>query len=201
MEQIANSLGKFVYRDLLYVIAGLICLTAYAWTYQPTPPENLPLQELTFGGIAYVVGFVSQEIFSVLQIVCLREVSVPSKAWSIFNLAAKLDQSVLKGMTQQQLLEAKVCYRSQADIPELTRSQISRYIILKDIAGKFGSALLMSALIQIPYLLWMDGPKHTAASFFLLCLFLGAFLAFQSYFRANQVAWYMVSFVNKMPKN
>jgi peptidoglycan/LPS O-acetylase OafA/YrhL len=67
MPDLARSLGKFLYRDVFYIVAGFIIISSAAYLDKPVLPHlvgNDTVYALLATAFAYAVGLLNQEIWS-----------------------------------------------------------------------------------------------------------------------------------------
>ena len=198
MESLAKALGRFLSRDILYVAAGSLMVSAAA------AGAGFNLNDLNIGiaiiGLVagYAVCYVTQEVLGTVWLVSLKTVSPPDFRWKIFNIGTQLESSLIEGKTQDDLESLRLEYWAlNPPPPDRIKEQIERYIFLQDVCVKFGTSFMSAPLI---FSLTRKFSGQTAGMSFdwwqiLLLMIPGLILCLQSSFRSNQTAWFMIQFL------
>ncbi len=198
MRGLLRALGMFVYRDLLYVFAGLLIVIPFGTAFEIEWENTTPLAPVLLLILAYVSCYVFQELLAIAGLACVLD-AAPSN-WltrGVFNRAANLDFSEVDQLSPMELEEAKNRYwRKKKPAPVRLREQIERFLMLRDICVKFGTGASVGSLL---YLLGRvsyhtDGADRLDIAVGVFGLFVGAFLLAQSFFRASQVAYHIVGY-------
>lgn len=81
MDELVKALRHYIARDLVYLVAGGTVIATFLYGFPPTlDPKRWPtVLYLLTGGIAYVVGYVVQDICSVLRLVTTAPVPDPGR--------------------------------------------------------------------------------------------------------------------------
>ncbi len=197
MEPLVKSLGKFVSRDLLYVAAGLILVCTTVEAFQITLGNLTSVGVFLVLIISYISCYTAQEVLAILKVLCLQDAATSNSLSRVYNIPAKLDLSILDRLSDSELENIKNNYwYLEEPPPERIKEQIERFIFLRDICVKFGTALTLSPIIFISARLLNNSEIGFAEVLFCaLSLLGGLFLCGQSYFRSTQTAWHIVSYM------
>jgi len=80
LEHLPKSIRDFIGRDVVYVIAGGVLLSSVLYRFDCLPSRDTPLAFYILGiGLAYVVGFALQDLFSIIGLVTTAQVTKPCR--------------------------------------------------------------------------------------------------------------------------
>ncbi len=164
MDEIVKGLGKFLNRDLMYIIGGIsfILSITYAFGFsfneiEPFTKNNVIIVFIL--GIAYVFGYVNQEILSLTPVLTTGQIKNPNKFLKcIFRRFTKTEYTEIDDIdyTFERIKLLK-------EFKEQELQDFERVISLKHIGSTIGSNWLMSSAILIirciingeSYIVWM----------------------------------------------
>jgi len=80
MTELPKGLQSFIARDLNYLIGGGCVIASFLYTFERLPAKDGPVVLYVLGaGIAYVVGYALQDIFSVIHFVTTARIRKPNR--------------------------------------------------------------------------------------------------------------------------
>lgn len=147
IKEAFQTFGKFIYRDMLYVIGGVTVLLAIQYSFDgPTISSNTPTL-IYIGFVAYVIGYALQELLSIVGLVTtgyrklkpyqlrIAEKFAPDEDWGDL-----LDPRCIRLGKLRQCVDAHG--------PEDTKKRIERTINLKHL-GASGASFIVAAPILL----------------------------------------------------
>ena len=79
MSELIKALGRFVARDLIYVIGGTTVILSFLYLFNCLSSDELPLAYSLFGaGLAYVVGYAIQDLCCLVGLVTMADYFEPN---------------------------------------------------------------------------------------------------------------------------
>ena len=173
MNSVIKALQQFLTRDLLYVLGGSSILLSIGWYFGLAVPEKSNNAILFFViGIAYVIGYLIQELVSLTPILTTSHFE-PNKfiSW-LYQKFTNHELVLSEKMTNN---TAFVELYSQMEDRQI--QQIERTITLKHIGSTIGSNWLISSIFIVLKAMETKENLHTfvaiaisSASVFLLIL-------------------------------
>ena len=80
MSELIKALGRFVARDLIYVIGGTTVILSFLYLFNCFSSDELPLAYSLFGaGLAYVVGYAIQDLCCLVGLVTMADYFEPNR--------------------------------------------------------------------------------------------------------------------------
>jgi hypothetical protein len=80
MSELIKALGRFVARDLIYVIGGATVILSFLYLFNRLSSDELPLAYSLFGaGLAYVVGYTIQDTWCLMRVVTMADYFEPNR--------------------------------------------------------------------------------------------------------------------------
>src|SRR5215471_14879795 len=153
MDTLVRALGRFVARDIPFVIGGLSIILAFFTLMDFRFPTDPSTAQLLFSvGIGYPVGYVAQEAMSLTGLVSSSIIIKEPPSWlkNCFNRWAKEPWSLPSDFKAR-----PTYYEMYAKSPDET-ARIERPIFLKQIGTAIGSSwLVCSFLLAISW--WRTG--------------------------------------------
>ena len=168
MPEVPESLKQFIARDLIYVIGGGSVLTTVLYRFDRFPAGEVPVgvQGLTVG-IAYVLGYLLQDSFSLIGLVTTARVPKPSRL--LKYLYKRFTGEMWRDLGEVQWDQQRPALRNELrDAQE--RAEYQRVITLMMV----GSTMAPSALMVGGLLAWKRLSDVGADAVFDLTLAIGS---------------------------
>ncbi len=142
MEAIIKALQQFLTRDILYILGGGSVIIAVAYFFGFELPCNLENNLIIFvAGIAYVLGYLIQEVLSLTPILTTAHFKPNRFIRYLYKLYSNQELKVNPNMTDlSALLEV------YPDLNERQISQIERTITLQLVGATMGSNWLVASI-------------------------------------------------------
>jgi hypothetical protein len=78
MGELPKIISEFIVRDLNYIIGGSIVILSFLYRFGNFPDKDTPTVFYLFGaGIAYIIGYTLQDLFSIVRLVTTADVLKP----------------------------------------------------------------------------------------------------------------------------
>ncbi len=159
MGDLVKAFERFITRDLMYVIGGASVIVAVLHVFGRIPAELGGWQGLYAAGLGYVVGYVLQEVSSVVGIVSTKATKpMPATARWVYRRFEGQTWPDDLGIVPAEFTKAKLKIDSTGS-PRI-QARLERIIGLKQVGTTIGPAMLLVALILAIGLLvgftWFD---------------------------------------------
>ena len=147
MQELVKALGVFLGRDLFFVLGGVAVLVAFLGL----PPKELPTPyAVVLAGFAYVVGFVTQELFSIARVVTTAPIFQPGRFTRWLYYRHRQERWVQPGEFDLEKARERI-----DEALEATRSRYERIVVLKQLGTTMGSSLIVSGVVVLLRSLWL----------------------------------------------
>lgn len=146
MGAFVTALRDFIFRDLVFLFGGSIVLASllYAFSSLETATSNTLILVL-LAGVAYVLGWVIQDLFAILGMVIIKPYHSPANLYLRLNKALLGDDWETINQSSESLRDRKVRVYEKASQRSLT--EIERFISLKQVAATISPSSLLASLI------------------------------------------------------
>lgn len=194
MDELTKGLQKFLARDLTFLVGGSGVLIAFLHIYGKLPllPSTGPLVVLPVA-LAYVVGYVVQEIFTVCHVVRTKAEPMPPPfaRWLYRTFERKLDWQP----TPRDDYKAAKQWLYAEGTPQRLRDDHERVESLKQVGTTLGPCTLLAGVILATG--WVSGrlgiqiPFEVAVP--VLSLALGGILIALGWLKVTQQPEYLIA--------
>lgn len=145
MDSFVKAVEKFLTRDLLYILGGGSLIFSILYYFNIALPEKLESYQIIFGaGIAYVLGYIIQEIISLTPILTTSHFKPNRFVRWLYKRFSNNDLSKDLNMTN---LEA--FFTIYPSLSDRQIEQIERTITLKHVGSTMGANWLVSSLFTL----------------------------------------------------
>ncbi len=140
-----DTFGKFLYRDMLYVVGGITVLLSIRYTFG-RPEISLNTATLIYVSfLGYIIGYALQEVLSFSQLVTTGYRKLTPRYTSAMKLLAPhVDWDSFKDFEYKNVDKLLLCVDAHANTE--TRKRIDRIINLKHI-GASGASFGVASII------------------------------------------------------
>lgn len=141
MESIVKALQQFLTRDLLYILGGGSVILCVLSLFEIAVPTLTNPQAIFVAGIAYVVGYVIQEIISFTPILTTAHFKPNGLVRFLYR---KFNNSELR--VNPEIMNLTAFLNIYPDLHDRQINQIERTITLKHVGATMGANWLVSSM-------------------------------------------------------
>ncbi len=183
LSRLPKSIRDFIGRDVVYIVGGSILLTSILYRFNRLPNNDTHLAFYLLGlGIAYVVGYAMQDLFSIVGIVTTSQVTDPCSLhrWAYKRFENKpweklpVDKFDNVGSALNKYLDS-----------EIARAHYERTITHLTVGASIGPCMLLSSLMV--FWRWYAFREQFDLVASILSLLLSGGLVLLSWIKAMQI--------------
>ncbi len=195
MEALINALGKFLMRDLSFIVGGSAIILSFLFVFEKPNLEELSKLSIVLyfvgAGFAYAVGYSVQEVFTLLGLV--RTKAGVSPNWFCRVLYRLFERRPVEFPVVDRIEYDKAKLWLFKDAPKRFQDDHERTESLKQVGTTLGPCLIVSAIILFGKR-WLHTDQDPFAKALVYgALLLGVILCSLGWLKVTQQAQYLLT--------